>query len=75
MTGNRPKVIAMPGPKTSGPAKTVRPAQAAIDALPYNSGTWRVEGSMGLYVRRRAQSKSYFVQRKVAGRLIQRVIG
>lgn len=55
--------------------KLVKPTQAAVDALPYGSGTWRVEGSMGLYVRCRAASKSYMVQRKVNGKLVQRVLG
>ena len=56
-------------------ARKVAAKQAAIDALPFNSGTWRVEGSMGLYVRCRAQSKSFLIQRKVNGRVVQRVIG
>lgn len=55
--------------------KVVKATQAAVDALPFNSGTWRVEGSMGLYVRCRATSKSYMVQRKVQGRVVQRVLG
>jgi hypothetical protein len=49
--------------------------QAAIDALPFNSGTWRVEGAMGLYVRCRAQGRSFLVQRKVNGKVVQKVIG
>jgi integrase len=55
--------------------KMVQATQTAVDALPYNSGTWRIAGSMGLYVRCRAKSKSYLVQRKVAGKVIHKVIG
>lgn len=59
----------------SSRTRIVAARQAAIDALPLNSGTWRVEGSMGLYVRCRAQSRSFLVQRKVNGKVVQRVIG
>lgn len=71
------KVIRMPGaaPAAAEGRKSIPPIQAAVDALPLNSGTWRVEGSMGLYVRCRAKSKSFLVQRKVAGKLVQKVIG
>jgi integrase len=74
---NEAKIIRMPAQTPAGgkATKSVQPTQAAIDALPFNSGTWRVEGSMGLYVRCRAQTKSYMVQRKVNGRLVQRMLG
>jgi integrase len=55
--------------------KAVQPTQAAIDALPFGSGTWRIQGIMGLYVRCRSRSKSYLLQRRVSGRLVQRVLG
>ncbi|MDW8131942.1 MAG: hypothetical protein RMI94_15445, partial [Bryobacterales bacterium] len=66
-----PVAGAAPGKRT----KSIPPTQAAVDALPFGSGTWRIEGSMGLYVRCRAQSKSFLVQRKVNGKLVQKVIG
>mgnify|MGYP000126745798 CR=1 FL=1 len=80
VVGKPAKVIPLPAPEKA-PAeakskrKSVAPVQAALDALPYGSGTWRIEGSMGLYVRCRAKTKSYLVQRKVAGRLVQCVLG
>ncbi len=49
--------------------------QKAVDALRLNSGTWRVIGTRGLYVRCRAQSKLYFVRRRVDGVLIDKTIG
>jgi len=55
--------------------KIVPAIQAVIDALPPNSGWWRIQGSMGLYVRSRAKVKSYMVQRKVRGRLVQKHLG
>lgn len=75
MSEARPTIITIPDPADRRRAKTVRATQAAIDSLPYNSGTWRIEGSMGLYIRCRAKTKSYLVQRKVNGRLVQRVPG
>ncbi|MEK7750952.1 MAG: tyrosine-type recombinase/integrase [Acidobacteriota bacterium] len=73
------KVVAikpMPG-GTAGPepAKTLAANQRAVDALPFGSGTWRIEGVPGLYVRARAQSKSFFVQRRVRGALVMRTLG
>jgi integrase len=80
VVGKPAKVIPLPAPdkapvEAKRKRKSVEPVQAAVDALPYGSGTWRIEGSMGLYVRCRAKSKSYLVQRKVAGRLVQCVLG
>lgn len=49
--------------------------QRAIDALPLHSGVWRVEGVMGLYVRCRAQSKSFILHRRVQGKLVQETLG
>jgi integrase len=56
-------------------SKRVAANQKAIEALPLNSGTWRVEGVAGLYIRCRAQSRSYFIQRKVRGRIVKTTIG
>ncbi len=67
-------VIASPAPAAVEP-KLVGANQKAIDALPRNSGTWRVEGIPGLYLRCRAQSKSFFLQRRVQGKLVKETLG
>jgi len=41
--------------------------QKAVDALLLNGGMWRVKEIPGLYVRCRAQSKSFILQRCVRG--------
>jgi len=73
------KVIAirpMPGGAAAElPGKTVSANQRAIDALALNSGTWRIEGVPGLYLRCRAQTRSYFLQRRVRGCLTKQVLG
>ena len=56
-------------------AKTVAANQKSIEELSYNSGIWRVEGVMGLYVRCRAQSKSFILHRRVQGTLVQETLG
>ncbi|MCW5976939.1 MAG: tyrosine-type recombinase/integrase [Bryobacteraceae bacterium] len=62
--------------RKAGPQeKIVASNQKAVDDLPYNSGTWRVGGVPGLYVRARARSKSFFVQRRVRGRLARGILG
>ncbi len=66
------KTGAEPAPELT---KTVAANQKAIDELPLNTGTWRVEGVPGLYVRCRAQTRSFFVQRRVRGALVKRIIG
>lgn len=55
--------------------KGVAATQKAIDTLPLNSGTWRVEGIPGLYLRCRAKSKSFFLQRRIAGELVKKTLG
>jgi integrase len=55
--------------------KAIAANQKAIDALALGSGTWRVEGERGLYVRARVRTKSYFVQRRIRGSLIKTTIG
>ena len=59
------------------PPKTKRlPAnQATVDALAFDTGTWRIEGVPGLYLRSRARSKSFYIQRRVKGELAKRTIG
>jgi integrase len=60
-----------PAPRT----KTVEGSQKAIDALPLNSGAWRIAGVPGLYVRSRRTSKSFYVQRRVRGELVRENLG
>jgi hypothetical protein len=61
--------------ETATKGKVVAANQKAIDALPLNSGTWRVEGGRGLYVRCRATTKSFAVERRVKGLLIKETLG
>ena len=56
-------------------SKTVAANQKAIDALPFDSGTWRVEGVPGLYLRCRAKTKSFFLQRRVRRMLVKETLG
>ena len=53
------KVVAIRKPALEPEPKTVSASQQAVDSLPLDSGTWRVEGVPGLYVRARKQSKSF----------------
>jgi integrase len=57
------------------PTKAVAANQKAIDALPLDSGTWRIEGVPGLYLRCRAKVKSFFLQRRVRGVLVKETLG
>jgi integrase len=66
---------AVPPVSPAAARKLVPANQQAIDALPLNSGTWRVQGVPGLYVRCRAASKSYLLQRRVRGVLVKRTLG
>ena len=61
-------VIAIRKATDAESGKVVESNQKAIDALPFDSGTWRVEGVPGLYLRCRAKTKSFFLQRRVNGR-------
>jgi hypothetical protein len=56
-------------------AKSVEANQKAIDSLPLNSGTWSVDGVPGLYLRCRAKTKSFFLQRRVDGYLVKQNLG
>jgi integrase len=69
--------VALDSTATAGVTKTksVLPNQKAIDALPFDSGDWRVEGISGLYVRCRATSKSFRLERRVKGTLIKQTLG
>ena len=57
------------------PGKTVAANQKAIDLLPLDSGTWRVAGVPGLYLRCRAKVKSFMLQRRVRGVLVKETLG
>jgi integrase len=61
-------------PHEAGAAKVVQGNQKAIDALPFSSGMWRVEGIPGLYVRCRTQTKSFRLERRVAGVLLKKTL-
>jgi integrase len=69
------KVLTIRQAVAEPPSKTVAANQKAVDALPLDSGTWRVEGIPGLYVRARKESKSYILQRRVRGALVKRTLG
>jgi integrase len=55
--------------------KIVAANQKSIDQLALNSGMWRIQGVAGLYVRCRAQSKSYMLQRRRDGALVKVMLG
>lgn len=61
--------------KKASRAKTVEANQKAIDALAFNSGMWKVAGIPGLYVRARATSKSFMLQRRIGGELVKTMLG
>jgi len=63
-----------PKPKRRG-GKALAPNQKSLDAIPLGSGTWQIEGIPGLYVRARANTKSFYVQRRIHGELVNRTIG
>ena len=56
-------------------SKTVAANQKAIDLLPLDSGTWRVAGVPGLYLRCRSKVKSFMLQRRVRGVLVKETLG
>jgi integrase len=62
-------------PKSKKKTKVVDANQKAVDALPLNSGMWRIKGIPGLYVRSRATSKSFMLQRRVEGDLVKLMLG
>lgn len=71
------QLLTMPQRVTAGVGakKTVAATQAAVDALPLASGDWSVEGVPGLFVRAGASAKTYRIMRRIAGRLVVRVLG
>ena len=70
-----PEIVAIRKAADAEPSKAVAANQKAIDALPFDSGTWRVEGVPGLYLRCRAKTKSFFLQRRVRGVLVKETLG
>jgi integrase len=70
-----PEIVAIRKATDAEPSKVVAANQKAIDALPFDSGTWRVEGVPGLYLRCRAKTKSFFLQRRVRGVLVKETLG
>ena len=70
-----PVIVAIRKATDAEPSKVVAANQKAIDALPFDSGTWRVEGVPGLYLRCRAKTKSFFLQRRVRGVLVKETLG
>lgn len=59
-----------------GKARKIVPSnQKAVDALPFNSGYWNVEGIPGLFVRCRAKSKSFELHRRVQNNLRKLTLG
>jgi integrase len=55
--------------------KKIPATQAALDALPLDSGMWRIEGVPGLYVRSRRQSKSFLLVRRINTKLVRETLG
>jgi integrase len=55
--------------------KAIEATQRALDDLPLNGGTYRVLGIPGLYVRARAETKSFYVQRRIRGVLTKKTLG
>ncbi|PYT19496.1 MAG: hypothetical protein DMG59_00140 [Acidobacteria bacterium] len=68
-------VVPIRKPAGEDQVKIVAANQKAVDALPFNSGMWRVKEIPGLYVRCRAKSKSFLLQRRVRGHLVKETIG
>ena len=68
------KVVRMPAPERRR-KKVVSATQAAIDALPYDSGDWVVRGVPGLVVRCGARTKTFRLLRRIAGKQVKRVLG
>jgi integrase len=69
------RVVAISKANDAEPGKVVAANQKAVDALPLDTGTWRVDGIPGLYVRCRATTKSFFLQRRVRGVLVKETLG
>jgi len=57
--------------ETARKTQSVNATQKAVDAVRFDSGTWRVEGVKGLYLRSHKASKSYFLQKRIRGKLVK----
>ena len=68
------KVIELPKPAAQPQKKVVEAEQRAIDALPANSGEWKVKGVLGLLVWCGATQKSYRLVRRVNKRLVKKTL-
>jgi integrase len=68
-------VVPISKEKPAPATKSVEANQKSIDALPFNSGLWKVNGYSGLYVRARATSKSFMLQRRIGGELVKAWLG
>lgn len=55
--------------------KVVAATQKCVDAVPLNSGWWKIDGTPGLYLRAQATSRSFILQRRVDGQLVKEVLG
>ncbi len=69
------KVVTFPQRTENRQKKVVAAVQAEIEALPDNSGDWRVQGIPGLFVRAGAGTRSFRIQRRIAGKLCVKVLG
>ncbi len=69
------RVVAISTARRRAKSKAVAASQAALEALPLNSGTWAVRGISGLYVRCRARAKSFYIQRRIRGALVKKTLG
>lgn len=61
-------------PPADGAKKVVEASQAAIDALPPDSGEWKVKGILGLLVWRGKSATSFRLVRRVHSRLVKRTL-
>lgn len=55
--------------------KSIPATQKAVDCVPLGSGTWRIEGIVGLYLRAHQTQHSFFIQRRVRGKLLKQTLG
>ena len=68
-------VVAIRKPESEQATKLVEANQKSLETLPFNSGTWKVKGIPGLYVRSRVTSKSFMLQRRIEGDLVRVMLG
>ncbi len=68
-------VVAISKTNAKPAIKQVEANQKSLDMLPPDSGMWKVKGFPGLYVRARATSKSFMVQRRIDGDLVKTTLG